>query len=56
LHAVYLRKVVSNNKEKLAGVGLEFAAALMMAVTAIEAYPVIPIWSLSSIASALSDQ
>jgi hypothetical protein len=40
-------------KQKLAGVVLEFAAALMMATNAIEAYPV-PIWSLSSIASALA--
>lgn len=44
---------IEMRKQKLAGVVLEFAAALMMATNAIEAYPV-PIWSLSSIASALA--
>ena len=41
-------------KQKLAGLVLKFSAALIMAATAIEAYPVNPIWSLSSIASALA--
>jgi hypothetical protein len=42
------------NKEKKAGIIFEFAAAIVMALVAIESYPSNPIWILSGIGSALA--